>query len=461
MASHRFRVKLGALTALCLLPVFATNLYASPNYVVMIGDDMGVETLNCYGVGTSPAHTPHLDKLCASGIRFDRFWSQAVCSPTRATLLTGQYGFKNGVGSPASWSVQPSGRGPASPGLADDAYTFMHALGSAGYQTAAFGKWHLASGTNGGLNHPARAGFDHYAGNLEGGRVESFFNWTKVVNGEGPVDTAGYVTTDTVDDALNWLSSVNQEDPWLLWVAFNAPHLPFHMPPKELLNSSARDLDLDPGKVAEDEHAYFNAMLEAMDTEIGRLLGSLSEETLANTYFIFMGDNGTPDETTSLPHEAFRVKATLYEGGVNVPLMIAGPDIPEGAVSRSLANSVDLFATLLDISEIDLPENAPADAAIHSVSLAPILFGDADTAVRDYAYADMFGRLRGSPVNFRTLRNQTHKVIQNLTTGEDEFYNLSEDPYEHSNLLASDDISESDQVIYQMLSDKLAELVAE
>ncbi len=460
MKKSRFGINAIALKVLCVFGGFLFwigSLAAAPNYIVMIGDDMGVETLNCYGVGTSTAHTPNLDRLCDQGIRFDNFWSQPVCSPTRATLLTGQYGFKNGVGSPASWSIASAASNrPTSPGLADDAYTLMHALGSADYQTAAVGKWHLASGSNGGLQHPQNAGFDHYAGNLEGGRVESFYQWLKVVDGSDPVDTSGYVTTDTVDDALAWYSKVDQAQPWLLWVAFNAPHLPFHMPPVELLSSAARDLD--PDKVAEDEHAYFNAMLEAMDTEIGRLLEGVGEEALADTYIIFMGDNGTPDETARAPFEPFRAKATLYQGGINVPLMIAGPDIDEGKVSASLANSVDLFATILDLSDISLPEAAPSDAAMHSVSLEPIIFGDSSAEVRDFAYADMFGRLRGAQVNYRTLRNQTHKLLQNLMTGEDALYNLDEDPYENNNLLPA--TSEADQQMYQTLLDELTALNA-
>ena len=95
---------------------------------------------------------------------------------------------------------------------------------------------------------------------------------------------------------------------------------------------------------------------------------------------------------------------------------------------------------------------------MHSVSLEPIIFGDSSAEVRDFAYADMFGRLRGAQVNYRTLRNQTHKLLQNLMTGEDALYNLDEDPYENNNLLPA--TSEADQQMYQTLLDELTALNA-
>lgn len=477
---HHILLSTLALSAMAL-PAFSIAEEESPNYILMIGDDMAVETLNCYGVGDASAHTPNLNELCNMGVRFDNFWSQPVCSPTRATLLTGQYGFKNGVGSPVlstiniDWKIpqalsqqgQRQDRGQnrnqtnqqdtsdiSRPGLKADAHTFIQTLGSAGYQTAAIGKWHLADVNNGGLNHPLNAGFDHYSGSIRGGGVSTYDGWSKVVDGGEPFGQTGYATSNTVDDGIAWLSKIDTEEPFFLWVAFNAPHTPFHMPPKELLSSDARNLD--PAAVNENPHAYYNAMIEAMDTEIGRLLDSLDEDTLVNTYVIFMGDNGTPDETVRAPFQQGKAKGGLYQGGVNVPLMVKGPGINAGQISTSLANSVDLFNTFLEISNTE-----PAkDTATHSISLTPILFDDVHSIIRDFAYADMFGVSNRSIVDARTIRNTQYKLIQNRLEGTEELYNLSSDPYEHNNLLATK-LSTTDQTQYDELASHLKELTGE
>jgi len=446
----------------------------SPNFLLMIGDDMAIETLAAYGIGEDTAVTPNLDALSERGLRFDNFWSQPVCSPTRATLLTGQYGFRNGVGVPANgitgqeWSrpVKPesapfevSGMGggmgaadsqPDEPAaslenlvnldrqaLADDAYTFPQALkadSSLDYELAAIGKWHLANDTNGGLAHPLRVGFDHYAGSIRTGGLYSYYAWSKVVDGVTTDGRAGYATSDIVDDAVSWLGARDDASPWFLWVAFNAPHTPFHLPPLELLHSDAAKLDpnVDP---ATNPHAYYKAMIEAMDTEIGRLLASLDDAQRDNTYVIFMGDNGTPRQATIAPFTPGRSKGSMYQGGINVPFIVAGPGIDAGRVTRALANSVDLFATVLELAGTSIDASVPPGVKLDSVSLAPIFRGDESTTVRDFAYADAFGMEQGSYRNHRTIRNDRYKLIIKVEEDAEEFYDLQTDPYEHHDLL--------------------------
>ena len=462
---------------------------SAPNFLILIGDDMAVETVGCYGVGSSPASTPRIDSLCNTGMRFDNFWSQPVCSPTRATILTGQYGFRNGVGTPATGpaidyplpedssggapelgtaaggfgaagmgaagmgmgagamgmgaAVAEEGNGAQRPGYIDppatrpsiskDAYGLPRALSadeSLAYQTAAVGKWHLASEDNGALEHTAVVGFDHYSGNYNGGGVESYYAWSKVIDGEVTDGQTGYVTTETVNDALSWLDRKDPDRPWLLWVAFNAPHSPYGPPPSELVSeaTAAKLADEDVG-----EQTVYAAMIEAMDTEIGRMLDSMDPAELANTYVIFLGDNGTPTPMATPPFTGPRAKGTVYQGGVNVPFVVAGPGLAEGTVSKSLANSVDLYATILDLAGVG-HDAALDDVVLDAVSLAPVL-ADPATQVRSFAYADVFGATRGAVANERAIRDERFKLVIDLQLDTAEFYDLSADPYEQNDLL--------------------------
>lgn len=489
--------KLTVIVCLASLIGFS-NLYAQendqpPNFIVLIGDDMAIETLSCYKVGENPAVTPNLDQLCHSGVRFDNFWAQPACSPTRATILTGQFGFANGVGAPVTgiqgvdWKVPDQtntqgnamarnamamgGNGMAplapnpnniNPSIPSNAKTFVQALkAQRNYQTAAVGKWHLANDTNGRFDHPAVAGFDHYAGGLRAGNIISFEGWSKTIDGSEPFGKTGYAMSDKIDDSIAWLELVDETKPWLLWVAFNAPHSPFHKPPVELLHSDeAKALNNEGPIGGEDPTSYYRAMVEAIDSETARLLSTLDDETLANTYVIFIGDNGTPDETVTAPFKSGKAKVSLYQGGVNTPLMIAGPGIEAGRTSKSLANSVDLFATIMDLSNISLDDAKPSDQPFHSVSLVPILTGDANTQVRDFAYADIFGSVRGAQLNSRTIRNDEYKLIQHLNNNTEELYKLTDDPYENSNLLASE-LNTEQQENYDSLKGEIDKLTSE
>lgn len=480
-------VLVGVLSA-CLDEAAVQAREAPPNFIVLIGDDMAVETLDCYGVGSATAVTPNLDSLCASGMRFDNFWSQPVCSPTRATILSGRYGFRTGVGTPATSDIpalpvpatpedahkESRGGGRtaggrddvAAPGLRADEFTLPMALKAdttLAYETAAIGKWHLADQTNGAIEHPNLAGFDHYTGSVRTGGVESYFAWSKVIDGEITEGKTGWADSDKVDDAIVWLDQLNDDGPWLLWMAFNAPHTPFHLPPLDLLKSDARNLDPDAINT-ENQHAYFNAMIEALDTEIGRLLGHLSEAQRANTYILFVGDNGTPEQVAMPPFDFTHSKGSIAQGGVNVPFIFVGPGIGGGQVSKALANSVDIYATLIDLAGIDIGAILPNDKVFDTVSLAPVLFGESD-AVRDYAYADVFGSVpRGAAgerkrriVSERTIREDRYKLL--VTSNHEELFDLTSDPYEKNNLL-NDELTDTAAQAYEQLNAQLAELLA-
>jgi len=444
---------IGLATFYCAPPIQHGARESRPNILVIIGDDMGVETLRSFGIGTDTPDTPTLDELATRGVRFTNVWAQAMCSPTRATILTGRYGFRTGVGRPTGVEVmgpmpEPpavpegvtefiptdgsvGGSSPPSWGIRSDEMTLPQTLRTRpdlGYQTAAFGKWHLADVRNGWEKHPNLVGFDYFSGLIRC-CPESYFAWVKLVNGEFSTET-GYAVSDKVDDALDWLAAQEGDHPWFVWLAFNTAHTPIHLPPQELLRSDYSHLD--PNDPEQDRRPYFKAMIEAMDTEIGRLLGAIDRDVLDNTYVIFLGDNGTDSDVVAEPFRAGHVKATVYNGGVHVPLLITGPGVTHGEQSDALVNTTDLFATLLDMAGAGL-KAVPDDIVLDTISLMPYLTDPETPSIREWIYTDLFVTDEGVQSGQYAIRNEGYKLL--VRYGAEEFYDLTADPYEYHDLL--------------------------
>ena len=471
-----------AMAAICLLvAASAANAQGAdgsrPNILVILGDDMGVETLASFGVGTQTPRTATLDALVERGVRFTNMWSQAMCSPTRATILTGRYGFRTGVGGPTG---DNDARGPmpepppvpagvvefgmgtgmgmggmfaalgtgARWGIAPDEITLTQVLAERpelGYDKAAIGKWHLADVRNGWQDHPNLVGFDHFSG-LVRCCPESYFAWVHLENGEFST-RSGYAVSDKVDEAIEWLGDPTERAaPWFLWLAFNTPHTPIHMPPRDLLQSDFSDFaDAD---AEQQDPRFFDAMIEAMDTEIGRLLDHIGPDVLENTYVLFIGDNGTGGNAVRAPFRPGYAKGSLYNGGIHVPFMIAGPGVASGAASDALVNSADLFATLIELAGVDSAEAVPEGITVDSVSLVPYLSDPDRESIREWVYADAFSTELGVRSGAYTMRNGRYKLL--VDEGVEHFFDLQEDPYEHNDLMAGD-VSEEEQAQLEAL----------
>lgn len=429
-----------------------------PNILLLIGDDMGNETLSCYGISKNPANTPTLDKLCESGVRFDNFWSQPICSPTRATMLTGRYGFRTGVGrptgdrdtmgyfpepppKPASAPAEPArgtgggGRREGAPldwGLPITEFTLPMAFKvnkDLGYATAAIGKWHLSDNRNGWQDHPNIIGFDHFSGLIRG-FPDSFFTWNKVVNGQWSGKT-GYTPDDKTADAIQWITEQG-EKPWFLWMAYNLIHTPLHLPPENRWRSDWSKID-PAASPLDDGLAYGNMLLEALDSEIEELLASMPQKVRDNTFVIFMGDNGSARRSVRPPIKANKAKGTLYQGGVNVPLFVTGPGVAKGATD-ALVNSTDMFVTIMEMAGIDTAHTIPANLTLDSVSFLPYLTTPDAPSVRDFAYADVFaGNFDGVADADFAVRDAEYKLYRRRAAFE--FYDLKNDPFEAKNLL--------------------------
>ncbi|MCB9915171.1 MAG: sulfatase-like hydrolase/transferase [Planctomycetes bacterium] len=404
--------------ALCL---FAAAARGQANLLIVVADDLGVDGLSAYAEGNDLPTTPVIDQLAAGGLCFRNCWANPACSPTRATLQTGRYALRTGMGHvvdggtyelPLAELTLPEALNLQTPGA---------------WATAAIGKWHL-----GRLDHPLHpnlSGYGHFSGSLGNlGPVGGYATWTKVVDGVSSVSTT-YPTTDTVDEALAWIATA--PEPWLCYVAFNAPHAPFHAPPQGLYHVTLPNVD--PREVP---RPFYKAAIEALDSELGRLLGGVGVMSGA-TNVVFLGDNGTPREVCVPPFLPNHAKLTPYEGGVNVPLVVWGPAVQApGQWCDALVCTTDLFATALELAGASLPPGlVPAD----SVSLAPYLAAPGRPSLRAFAYAEHF-RPNGPPPHHlqRTMvRDARYKLIRtSRAAGGDELYDLGLDRYEVQDLLA-------------------------
>ena len=394
---------------------------APQNILLIIADDYGADSSSLYNStnnGASLPPTPNIVSLAQSGILFRNAYANPVCSPTRACLLTGRYAYRTGVG-----DVVLTGNGT----LQASEFTLPEAFAAnptLGYHLAQFGKWHLANGVN---TPSTLGGWTNFAGSLMGA-ISSYTNWTKTVNGSSST-TTNYATTDIVNDATAWIQA-RGTNPWLAWVAFNAPHTPFHLPPTNLcphyatLSGTTQDINANPRK-------YFEAMTEAMDTEIGRLLAAVNR---ANTHIIFLGDNGTQGNVLQPPYPSTHDKDTLYEGGTHVPFIIAGPSVVNpNRTNDSLVHVVDVYSTILEMAGANIATRVPTNVTIDGQSLLPILQGGSNS--RRYVFTEVFGLDRPPGSSGKALRNSQFKLIQ--FDNRQEFYDLAVDPYEKTNLLSS------------------------
>jgi len=230
-----------------------------------------------------------------------------------------------------------------------------------------------------------------------------------------------------------------------VWLAFNAPHKPFHKPPNPLhsyafLSGTVSDINTN-------TRPYFEATVEAMDTEIGRLLTNIS---LTNTTVIFVGDNGTALEVIQPPFFTNRAKGTLYDGGIHVPLIIAGAGVNNpGRESSALVHCVDLYATILALAGVNT-QTLPAHLTFDSRSLVPVLASTNPAVGPRIVLSEYFGPASDPTVAGRAVQGERYKLIQ-FRSGTNEFYHLASDPQELTNLLAGA-LSPQAQAAYNFLS---------
>ena len=413
-----------------------------PNVLLVVADDVGVDAITCYGLGSNPAPTPTIDALAARGVRFSQAQACPLCSPTRASLLTGRHAFRTGVG-----TALGSGNG-----LAASEVLLPEILTPNGVQTALVGKWHL--GNDQGSLTPTVEGFGSFTGAI-GGTLNSYYAWPRVANGVSAQSTT-YATTDNVNSALAFIAATQQ--PWFVMVSFNAGHSPYQAPPAALHTQNLTGLN-----PATTPIPFFRAMVQSLDTELGRLLASLPLATLNNTNVIVLGDNGTTGQVTEAPFTAAHAKNTVYQGGVRVPLIVAGPAVGGAPrVEPALVHVVDLFATIASLHGVNARAAVPAAVVLDCVDATPLLLGAGQTPVRSYSYSQEFTGTAAMATSgdSEMMRSSQFTLLRflgpNLTVRE-ELYDLSADPFETNDLLLQP-LSAAARAAYTALSREVARL---
>ncbi len=373
-----------------------------PNILLVIADNLGKDAINGYQEGTIKPNTPTIDALRSRGLIFSNFWVHPTCTPTRAAIITGKYGYRIGV----------KGVGDVLSSSETVIQKYINEKTNDSYATAVVGKWHL-SGNDASFN-PESFGIDYYAGLIRG-TVDNYYQWQLTEDGATSLQTS-YATEVFTDLAIQWVNE--QSKPWFLWLAYNAPHAPFHVPPGNMHSQGSL-----PAYVAGMEPLpYYMAAIEAMDFQIGRFLENIPPEERENTLVLFIGDNGTPNQVAQSPYTSSTVKGTLKQGGINTPMFISGKGIARTASEHNLITGTDLFATLAEIAGVSLNE-------YHDSKSFTSLFSQ-EGQIRNYQYAE----LGEGTTDSWTISNGTYKLFVQ-STGNEEMYHIRNDPYEKSNLL--------------------------
>ena len=436
---HHFKILLTA-----LLSIWTIHLcQAQRNVLVIIADDLGTDYLGFYKDHKDTVEVPNLRKLVSRGVLFQNAASNPVCSSTRSGILTGRYSFRTGVGGIVG------GAGGSMPlDTAENTIPRILKILNPEIATANIGKWHLQQAMPvSNLKFPNIMGYDHFEGPFIG-QLSSFTNWTKYINGVA-TNVTNYATSENVNNAVAWLKNQNKK-PFFLWLAFNAPHEPLHLPPADLhhyknLSGTVQDIRANP-------KSYFKAMIQALDHEIGRLFDSLQVMgKLDNTDIIFIGDNGNTQKTDQSTDTA-RAKGTVYQNGIHVPFMIAGPSVKNpGQITDALVNTTDIFASVFELfgftnwSSLIDPKK-PVD----SKSILPFIREESNQ-IRPWSFSEIF-KLTPDASEAKSIRNPDFKLIK-FNSGKEEFYNLKTDPEEKVNLLESNMTTEEITQYYYLCNE--------
>jgi N-acetylgalactosamine-6-sulfatase len=339
------------LAAFLHAPLFS----AQPNIVLILVDDMGYGDLGCYG--HPRAKTPVIDRLAKEGVRFTQHYSNGPeCSPTRTALLTGRYqqragGLECAIGTGNVGRYDDAIRlaGQRQLGLPAKQVVLPSALKPAGYVSGVFGKWHLGYEPQ---FNPMEHGWDDFFGYM-GGNVH-YFNHREtselhvLYRGRLPVHTQGYMTHLITDSSINFIER-HKDKPFFLYVSHECPHFPFQGP---------KDVKKEVNKInwmKPDADTYV-AMLEDLDSEVGRLLSALDKHKLAdNTLVIFVSDNGGFAGAANMgPLNG--AKSTTLEGGIRVPLIMRWPgQIRPGITSHQVCVTFDLTRSILNLAQAKVP----------------------------------------------------------------------------------------------------------
>ena len=390
-----------------------------PNILLILSDDQGYADLGFQGCQDIP--TPHLDRLAGAGIHFNNgYVSHPFCSPTRAGLLTGRY--QQRFGHEQNPYYDPNDHRE---GLPVTETLLPHHMRQAGYITGWIGKWHLGAAPE---FRPQARGFMETFGFIGGGH--HYLNWQVEANLAGreynvpierngvPVPVTNHLTLAFGDEGADFVRR-HRDQPWFLYLAFNAPHTPLEPTPERLARFKS---------IKDPKRRKYAAQVSLLDDAVGTVLAALHESGQdQRTLVFFFSDNGGPLGATgngsiNLPLRAG--KGTVYEGGMHVPFVMSWPGtLPAGGEYHYPVSSLDVFPTALALAGVPLPTDKIHDG----VNLLPYLTGANTNAPHD----ELFWRMNGG--RQIAARVEDFKYIH-LRNQPAELYNLAADPSETKNL---------------------------
>lgn len=391
---------------------------ARPNVVLCVTDDQGYGDVGLHG--NPYLSTPNMDGLGRDGVRFERFYVNSFCAPTRAALMTGRYPLRCGV-----FGVTHNKET-----MRSEEITIAEALRDAGYRTACFGKWH--NGEQYPYTPPGQ-GFDEFFG-FHNGHINNYFD-AELIRGAMAEATRGFVTDVLTNEAIRFIRE-NKARPFFLYLPYNAPHSPYQVPDSYYERHRAKGLS--------EAVSAFYGMCENIDDNLGRVLAALEKEDLArDTIVLFLTDNGS-GTTGKIYNAGMRgAKTSVHEGGCRVPLFVRWPSgFAGGRKVAQIASHIDIFPTLLDLCGVPRPAGPPLDG----VSLRPLLEGRVDgwpdRVLFTHNPIDETNRYPGA------VRTQRHRLVREIkgrsggsgATNNDagatpwQLYDMDADPGEENDL---------------------------
>ena len=435
---------LAGLTAAGLLPRRAGAQGRRPNVLFILIDDMGWADLTCYG--STFYRTPHTDRLASQGMRFtDAYAACPVCSPTRASILTGQYPARLHLTDWITGHKRPKAKLKVPDWtmyLDHEQITLAEMFKPLGYATCSIGKWHLGDEEY----YPETQGFDTNLGGNHRGSPPSYFSPYKIPQlPDGP--DREYLTDRLTDEAIGWIEQQGDQ-PWFLYLPHYAVHTPIQAKKEMTAEYEARIEEDNP-----QTNAKYAAMVQSVDESVGRLMDTLDRLKLADdTIVFFMSDNGGLERVTS--NKPLRAgKGTPYEGGVREPLIVRWPGhIEPGTVNREIVTSIDFFPTILDL--VGAPE--AGRPKVDGLTMAPVLAGTGHMPERPIYWHYPHYHIDGM---FGSVRDGDWKLIERFETGQRELYNLKDDLSEAHDLAAQQPAQVAR--LYKLLTDWRQEVGAQ
>jgi arylsulfatase A-like enzyme len=423
---------------------------APPNVIFFLVDDLGQRDLGCYG--STFYETPNIDRLAKEGARFtDAYAACPVCSPTRASIMTGQWPQRTGVtdyigaAAPEKWDrntrLLPA---PYADRLALDSPTLAKALKSAGYATFFAGKWHL--GPEG--FWPENQGFDHNLGGVDRGgpygRGKYFVPYDNPRLKDGP---EGEHLPDRLATETCRFIEANKDGRFFAYFSFYSVHTPLQSRPdlQKKYEEKRQRLGLEPAWGKEDtrevrlvqEHAVYAGMVEAMDLAVGKVLAKLDELGLReNTLIVFTSDNGGLSTSEGSPTSNLPLrggKGWMYEGGIRESLIVRWPAVVKaGRIISTPVSSPDFFPTLLEAAKAKPQPGQKLDG----LSLMPVLQGGNLPERALFWHYPHYGNQGGAPT--AAVRRGDWKLIEWMEDGRVELFNLAQDVSEKTDLASAE-----------------------